>query len=85
MAAGHPYSEDYNGKSQDGVARGQSTIGRGRRSSASVAFLRPALQRPNVTLEMNALATRVVMEGARAVGVEYVHGDERVSCAPSAR
>jgi len=77
MAAGHPYSEDYNGKSQDGVARGQSTIGGGRRSSASVAFLRPALKRPNLTLEMNALATRVVMEGTRAVGVEYLRGNER--------
>jgi choline dehydrogenase-like flavoprotein len=75
-AAGHPYSEDYNGKSQDGVARGQSTIRAGRRCSASVAFLRPALQRPNVTLEMNALVTRVVMEGTRAVGVEYVRGNE---------
>jgi len=76
-AAGHPYSEDYNGKQQEGLARGQSTIRAGRRCSASVAFLRPALQRPNVTLEINALATRVVMEGTRAVGVEYLRGNER--------
>jgi 4-pyridoxate dehydrogenase len=76
-AAGHPYSEDYNGQSQDGLARGQSTIRAGRRCSASVAFLRPALQRPNVVLEMGALATRVVMDGTRAVGVEYLRGSER--------
>jgi choline dehydrogenase-like flavoprotein len=78
-AVGYPYSEDYNGKSQVGLARGQSTIRAGRRCSAAVAFLRPALQRPNVTLEINALASRVILEGKRAVGVEYLRGNERTT------
>jgi 4-pyridoxate dehydrogenase len=70
-----PFTEDYNGKDQEGFGRSQWTIRDGRRCSAAVAFLRPALRRGNVTLETGALATRVVLAGARARGVEYVqHG-----------
>ncbi len=71
-SAGHPWSEDYNGASQEGISRGQSTIRKGRRCSAAVAFLHPALERPNVTLETGALATRVILEGTHARGVEYL-------------
>ncbi len=71
-SAGHPWSEDYNGAEQLGIARGQSTIRKGRRCSAAVAFLNPALARPNVTLETSALATRVMLDGTRAVGIEYL-------------
>ena len=70
-AAGYPFSPDYNGAGQEGFGRSQSTIGGGRRSSAAVAYLRPALSRPNLTLRVRALALRVLMEGTRAVGVEY--------------
>lgn len=65
------YTEDYNGARQDGFGHGQSTIARGRRQSAATAFLRPALQRRELRLEIKAQATRVVMDGNRAVGVEY--------------
>jgi len=69
-----PFTEDYNGKEQEGFGRGQWTIHNGRRCSAAVAFLRPAMRRANLAVETNALATRIVLEGSRAVGVEYASG-----------
>ena len=69
-----PFTEDYNGKEQEGFGRGQWTIRNGRRCSAAVAFLRPAMRRANLAVETNALATRIVLEGSRAVGVEYASG-----------
>jgi len=66
-----PFTEDYNGAEQEGFGRGQWTIRNGRRCSASVAFLRPAMRRANLTVETHALATRILLEGSRAVGVEY--------------
>src|SRR5206468_12561783 len=65
------YTDDYNGKDQEGFGRSQWTIRKGRRCSAAVAFLRPAMRRPNLTVVTSALATRVTLDGARATGVEY--------------
>ena len=62
-SAGHSFTDDYNGERQEGFGRLQSTIRDGRRCSTAVAYLRPALRRPNVTLEIKALATRVLFEG----------------------
>ena len=67
-----PFTEDYNGQEPEGFGRSQWTIRNGRRCSAAVAFLRPAMRRSNLTVETNALATRVLLEGTRAVGLEYV-------------
>src|SRR5437867_4655197 len=64
--------------------RGQWIIRNGRRCSAAVAFLRPAMRRANLTVETNALATRVILEGSRAIGVEYAKAG-RVHHAASAR
>jgi choline dehydrogenase-like flavoprotein len=69
-----PFTDDYNGKEQEGFGLAQWTIKNGRRGSASVAFLRPAMRRPNLTVETSALATRVLLEGSRATGVEYARG-----------
>jgi 4-pyridoxate dehydrogenase len=66
-----PYTEDYNGKEPEGFGHSQWTIRNGRRCSAAAAFLRPALGRPNLTVETYALATRVLLDGRRATGVEY--------------
>jgi 4-pyridoxate dehydrogenase len=71
-----PLTPDYNGAQQEGLGRMQQTIRKGRRCSAAEAYLRPALRRPNLTVETGALANRVVLEGERAVGIEYVRGDE---------
>jgi choline dehydrogenase-like flavoprotein len=67
-----PFTEDYNGREPEGFGRSQWTIRNGRRCSAAVAFLRPAMRRSNLTVETNALATRVLLDGTRAVGLEYV-------------
>jgi len=78
MAAGHGWTDDYNGAQQEGFGRLQMTIHDGRRCSAATAYLRPALKRDNTTIRVNALATRVVFEGKRAVGVEYRRGGDLV-------
>lgn len=74
---GMPYNPDFNAKDQYGVGRGQSTIRAGRRHTCADAFLRPALKRGNVTLLTGAHATRVVIEGGRAGGVEYLRRGRR--------
>jgi 4-pyridoxate dehydrogenase len=71
-AAGHPATPDYNGLRQEGFGRWQVTIRDGRRCSAAVAYLKPALARKNLAVEVNTLATRIAFERKRAVGVEYV-------------
>jgi choline dehydrogenase/4-pyridoxate dehydrogenase len=77
-AGGWPTTEDYNGAQQEGFGRWQATIRDGKRCSAAVAYLRPVLSRPNLVVEVNALATRVLIEGGRAVGIEYLRDGERI-------
>ena len=72
--AGYPATEDINGYQQEGVGRFDMTVGGGRRCSASNAYLRPAMRRANLEVRTHALATRVLFEGRRAVGVEYERG-----------
>jgi 4-pyridoxate dehydrogenase len=74
LSAGHSFTPDYNGGQQEGFGRLQSTVRNGRRCSTAVAYLRPALGRPNLKLEVKALATRILFEGMRAVGIEWVQG-----------
>ena len=62
---------DFNGPSLDGAGPVQVTQKRGRRWSAADAFLHPVKDRPNLTVETGAHARRVLLEGGRAVGVEY--------------
>lgn len=69
--------QDMNGADQEGVDWFQLTIRNGTRCSASVAYLHPALRRPNFRVESNALVTRILFEGRRAVGVEFLRGDRR--------
>ena len=69
--AGLPLNPDFNGESQDGVGVYQINAKGGRRMSAARAFLRPAMKRRNVRVEVHALATKILLEGDRAVGVEY--------------
>lgn len=72
VSAGHPVTDDYNGAEQHGFSRMQSTIKNGRRHSAADAYLRPALPRSNLRVEVGALATAIAFAGARATGVDYV-------------
>jgi choline dehydrogenase len=71
VAAGLPPNPDFNGAEQEGSGLFQVTQRRGRRWSTASAFLRPALDRPALTVRTHALATRVLVEHGRAVGVEY--------------
>ncbi|TGR77401.1 choline dehydrogenase, partial [Mesorhizobium sp. M2D.F.Ca.ET.223.01.1.1] len=75
--AGLPFNADFNGASQEGVGIYQITTKNGRRMSAARAFLRPAMKRANVHVETNALATKILFEGKRAVGVEYEQNGEK--------
>ena len=70
VRAGLARNPDFNGASQDGAGLYQVTQRRGRRCSAAVGFLRPALERPNLTVLTGRHATRIVFDGARATGVE---------------
>lgn len=70
--AGYPLTPDFNGLRQEGFGPYQHTIRAGERSSTAAAYLRPALSRPNLHVQTNALVGRIVFEGRRAVGVEYV-------------
>ena len=72
--AGYPFTDDFNGAAQEGFGRYDFTIRRGRRCSAATAFLAPAARRPNLTVVTRALAQRVLLEGGRAIGVEYRRG-----------
>jgi len=87
--AGYSLTDDVNGYRQEGFGRFDRNIRRGRRLSAARAYLHPVLARPNLTVRTRCLATRVLFEGTRAVGVEYterrgapqqVYGGEVVLC-----
>ncbi len=92
--ASHPVSEavieacrtlglplrDFNGPEQEGVGWYQVNVRNGRRCSAAVGYLHPAMARPNLRVETRALASRVLFEGARATGVEFIqHGVTRTA------
>ena len=78
VSAGFPATADYNGARQEGFAKLQMTVRDGRRCSAAAAYLRPALARRNLTVVTGALATRIMMDGRRAIGVDYHVGRQRV-------
>ena len=77
-AAGYANVYDYNAGVHEGFARSQYSIRNGRRSSASQAYLKPALKRRNLTLHANALAMRVLTRDTRATGVEYVRNGQLI-------
>ena len=74
---GIPFNLDFNGASQGGLGYYQLTQLDGRRSSAATGFVKPVLDRPNLTLQMQARTLRVIVEGQRAAGVEVVLGGSR--------
>jgi choline dehydrogenase len=72
--AGYPRTDDVNGYRQEGFARFDRNIHKGRRLSAARAYLHPVMKRPNLQVITRAHVTRVLFEGKRAVGVEYRRG-----------
>jgi choline dehydrogenase len=77
--AGHSRTDDFNGPRQRGFGYYQVTQRDGRRCSSSVAYLRPAMKRPNLTVRTHAHTTRILLEGLRATGVEYRQGRQTVA------
>jgi choline dehydrogenase len=77
--AGLPLNPDFNGASQEGVGIYQISTRNGRRMSAARAFLRPAMKRKSVRVETHALATKILFEGSRAVGVEYIRNGRTIT------
>jgi choline dehydrogenase len=76
VANGIPRNDDFNGAQQEGAGYFQANTRNGRRISTAVGYLRPAEKRGNLTVEVNALATRVLFDGKRATGVEYRQNGE---------
>ncbi len=73
---GIPRNDDFNGMTQEGVGHYQFTQKNHERHSAAMAFLKPVVNRPNLTIETHAHTTRLLIEGKKTVGVEYVHDNQ---------
>ncbi|MGD0429501.1 MAG: GMC family oxidoreductase N-terminal domain-containing protein [Acetobacteraceae bacterium] len=72
--AGWPETNDSNGAASAGLGWAQFTIRAGRRASASNAYLKPVMQRPNLVVRTGILVTRVAINGGRAAGVHFLDG-----------
>jgi choline dehydrogenase len=81
--AGYALTEDYNGYQQEGFGRMDMTVRDGTRCSAAKAYLYAARKRPNLEVIEHALATRIIFEGKRAVGIEYERGGQLHSVSAS--
>ena len=80
--AGIPLNDDFNGATQEGAGYFQLTAKNGRRWSTAVGYLRQARRRRNLAIASNALASRILFSGRRAVGVQYLqHGVPRTAYA----
>ena len=75
--AGHPFQTDMNRGNPLGVAQMQGNFAGGQRVSAATGYLHPALGRPNLKVITGAVASRVLLEGGRAIGLEYIQGKAR--------
>jgi choline dehydrogenase len=69
-------NSDFNGPRQDGVGWYQLTQRNGQRCSAAAAYLHPVMSRPNLTVETDALVTKVIVEAGQATGVSYLRNGE---------
>jgi len=72
VEAGIPRRDDINTGDQEGVTWFQLTMKNGQRHSAAVAYLHPAMKRPNLTVETRAMTTRILFQGKKAIGVEFM-------------
>ena len=76
VQAGHVHNHDFNGPSQEGVGLYQVTHHNGERCSAAKAYLTPVRSRTNLEVITKARVLRILMEGRKAVGVEYEQGGQ---------
>ena len=82
--AGFPLTDDFNGKEQEGFSRYEHTMKDTtfgpRRWSAARAYLHPALKRKNLSTETNVQVNKILFEGKKAVGIEYLKDGEIITC-----
>lgn len=71
---GYPTTDDFNGAVQEGAGWHELTIADGKRQSTALAYLHPAIDRPNLTVHTGAHARRLTFDGKRCTGVEYERG-----------
>jgi len=83
-AAGYERSDDLNGQDQEGVCWADLNIVDGSRQSAADGYLRPVLDRANLTVTTNALAHRLVVTDSSCAGVEYSAGGQMLQVCPEA-
>jgi choline dehydrogenase len=76
VGAGYHRSDDLNGQDQEGICWWDLTIVDGTRQSVADGYLRPVLDRPNLTLLTNTLVRRLIVANGRCTGVEYAVGDQ---------
>ena len=79
VQCGYPRNDDFNGAVQEGAGYYQTTMRDGVRSSAATGYLKQARRRANLKVVPQALATRIVFDGRRATGVEYLAGNDKRS------
>jgi len=77
VQAGIPRSPDINADKQEGVSWFHTTIRGGKRHSAAVGYLHPVMHRRNLQVETKAIAAKILFEGKRAVGLEFLQGGVR--------
>ena len=82
--AGFPLTEDFNGKQQEGFSRYEHTMKDTklgpRRWSSARAYLHPALKRKNLSTETNVQVNKIIFEGKKAVGVQYLKSGQTITC-----
>jgi choline dehydrogenase len=77
LQCGYPRNDDFNGSVQEGAGYYQTTMRKGVRSSTASGYLKQARRRANLKVVSQALATRIVFDGRRATGIEYLVGNEK--------
>ncbi len=77
--AGYPETDDLNGYQQEGFGPMDMAIGRGRRSSTAMGYLRPALKRPNCQILDHTLTTSITMDNGKAIGIEATRKGKAIS------
>jgi choline dehydrogenase len=74
--AGYIKTDDCNGYMQEGFGAMHMTVKNGVRCSTANAYLRPAMERPNLTVITHAMTRQILLDGKRAVGVSYDHNGQ---------
>jgi choline dehydrogenase len=76
---GIPFNKDPNSGDVNGIGYTQRAIRKGMRVSAAKAYIKPARRRSNLTVQCNAMTTKIRFDGLRAVGVDYIVNGEKLS------